>query len=381
MDRRHRRRGWPQCSRARARHRPARFDSGTARPRPSRPGLHQAPDRRRPGRVRQSVSVGRHRLRHRHARRPARRLGRGRVRRARPASWWPAPPSSAPASAPRASWPRGRTIVQACRRSGRARTARLAVVSTAVDVPQEPREAVAGPRVCVPTARAQARADEDGPRPDRARRRAATSRWSCTAPQDAAAARGQVPTSTQIADLRRPGLADRRAERRRSAARQASALPSGRGTYRRLDDYNQEMKTLVGQNPDLVKPITLPFKTLTGLGAGHRDHRGRRRRATASRCSSRWAPTTPASGPRPSTRWSGPTSWSTATRPTTRGSRRLMNATRTIVVPVVNPEGFNTSREAGRGRRRRRRTTAGDDTGETAEPARSRTSTSARTAA
>ena len=36
-------------------------------------------------------------------------------------------------------------------------------------------------------------------------------------------------------------------------------------------------------------------------------------------------------------------------------SKRLMGATRTIVVPVVNPEGFNTSREAGAGGRRRQR--------------------------
>ncbi len=61
-------------------------------------------------------------------------------------------------------------------------------------------------------------------------------------------------------------------------------------------------------------------------------------------------------------------------------TRRLVETTRTIVVPVVNPDGFNASREAGelqgagdgRGRRRHpgaRRTSS-----------RTRTSTGARTA-
>ena len=52
-------------------------------------------------------------------------------------------------------------------------------------------------------------------------------------------------------------------------------------------------------------------------GQRDRDHRERQGRTTASRCSCKWAPTTPASGPRASTRWNGRTSWSTATGPRT----------------------------------------------------------------
>ena len=62
-------------------------------------------------------------------------------------------------------------------------------------------------------------------------------------------------------DGRRPGRASRRRQRGPSyaaAAWRKSALPSGRTTYRRLDDYNQEMKDLAAKNPAIVKPLTLP---------------------------------------------------------------------------------------------------------------------------
>ena len=34
--------------------------------------------------------------------------------------------------------------------------------------------------------------------------------------------------------------------------------------YRRLADYNNELKKLAADNPGIVKPVTLPLKTLTG---------------------------------------------------------------------------------------------------------------------
>lgn len=37
-----------------------------------------------------------------------------------------------------------------------------------------------------------------------------------------------------------------------------------RGPYRRLPDYQNELKKLVEENPGLVKPIQLPFKTYEG---------------------------------------------------------------------------------------------------------------------
>ena len=45
---------------------------------------------------------------------------------------------------------------------------------------------------------------------------------------------------------------------------QAPSLPSGRTTYRTIDDYNNEMLALSARHPGLVKHITLPHKTRQG---------------------------------------------------------------------------------------------------------------------
>ena len=47
-------------------------------------------------------------------------------------------------------------------------------------------------------------------------------------------------------------------------SRKASALPSGREGYRTLDDYQSDMKSLAEKHPDLVKPLVLPHKSLEG---------------------------------------------------------------------------------------------------------------------
>ncbi|WP_243859229.1 M14 family metallopeptidase [Amycolatopsis arida] len=43
-----------------------------------------------------------------------------------------------------------------------------------------------------------------------------------------------------------------------------SPLPSGRNTYRTYADYGTELAGLVAERPDLVRPITLPHKSLLG---------------------------------------------------------------------------------------------------------------------
>lgn len=45
---------------------------------------------------------------------------------------------------------------------------------------------------------------------------------------------------------------------------QQSDLPSGNTEYRTLADYEADMNRLAAENPDLVKPITLPHKTSAG---------------------------------------------------------------------------------------------------------------------
>ena len=156
------------------------------------------------------------------------------------------------------------------------------------------------------------------------------------------------PTWSKPPTWRRQSLADRRLEKRQAATARASALPSGRtGTYRRLADYNQEMKTLAERNPDIVKPLTLPFKTLTGMSvqgieitedANERDGK----------------PVFLQMGAHHAREWPSAENAMEFAYELIKGHkagdarvRRLMKSSRTIVVPVVNPEGFNTSREAG----------------------------------
>ena len=69
----------------------------------------------------------------------------------------------------------------------------------------------------------------------------------------------------EIADLAQHYADSRRADlafARRVKGR--SSLPSGRTTYRSLADYQAELKSLATTYPDLVKPVTLPKKTLEG---------------------------------------------------------------------------------------------------------------------
>ena len=58
--------------------------------------------------------------------------------------------------------------------------------------------------------------------------------------------------------------ADRAAEAKWAAEHGRSALPSGRTAYRRYQDYQADMKKLVTTFPNLVRPVTMPLKTLDG---------------------------------------------------------------------------------------------------------------------
>jgi hypothetical protein len=49
-----------------------------------------------------------------------------------------------------------------------------------------------------------------------------------------------------------------------ATAADGSPLPSGRTAYRTIDDFNGEMAALAAGHPDLVKSITLPYKTNGG---------------------------------------------------------------------------------------------------------------------
>ena len=153
--------------------------------------------------------------------------------------------------------------------------------------------------------------------------------------------------TTEVSDLVAQSVRQRRAESTAARGVQAKALPSGRtGTYRRLDDYNNEMKTLAEQNPTLVKPITLANKTFTG-----RDVNGIE--ITENVTASDGKPIFLNMGVHHAREWpSGEHAMEWAYelvngyKADNARVRGLMASTRTIVIPIVNPDGFNTSREA-----------------------------------
>jgi hypothetical protein len=70
--------------------------------------------------------------------------------------------------------------------------------------------------------------------------------------------------TVEVADLNKQDAAARAADARAAAAPGQSALPTGREEYRVLQDYQDELKGLVADNPGLVKPVVLPEKTFQG---------------------------------------------------------------------------------------------------------------------
>ena len=66
------------------------------------------------------------------------------------------------------------------------------------------------------------------------------------------------------ADLRATMRKAAEADRRYAASVAESALPSGRTSYRTLDDINAELDALAATYPNLVRPLTLPNESVEG---------------------------------------------------------------------------------------------------------------------
>jgi hypothetical protein len=163
-----------------------------------------------------------------------------------------------------------------------------------------------------------------------------------------------------VGDLVAEDRAARLSERRAAAAAasrgsatasgvraRATALPSGRTTYRTLADYNAELKDLAAKNPNLVKLFTMPEKTYGGkdvLGIEITENVGR----------NDGKPAFFNMGVHHAREWpSGELAMEWAIelvngykKGDARATRVVRNA-RNIVVPIVNPDGFEASRTAG----------------------------------
>lgn len=126
-----------------------------------------------------------------------------------------------------------------------------------------------------------------------------------------------------------------------------SALPSGRTTYRTLADYEADLKQLATKRPGLVRAFTLNHRSLDGRLV-HAVEIGQdvRRRASGR-------PTFVLMGVHHAREWpSGELAMEFAidlVKNYGRSARitNLLNRSRVIVVPVVNPDGFDLSRTDG----------------------------------
>lgn len=239
-----------------------------------------------------------------------------------------------------------RLVVQACRRSGSDSTAHVSVAFERIDRGEaEPLQLA---KVLVPDQASEARLQSLGLDLTEHGGDGYISVVLHGAADAAALRAAGLRFEVQVADLTAQSARQRAADRRFARRAKASALPSGRTTYRRLFDYADEMKTLAEQNPDLVRPLTLPNQTYEGrsvegieittdpnqlrdgkpvflqMGAHHA------REWPSSEHAMEWA-----------------YELINGYRADNARVTPLVQETRTIIVPVVNPDGFNASREAG----------------------------------
>jgi hypothetical protein len=234
--------------------------------------------------------------------------------------------------------------IQACRRSGATRTAKLSV--TLYEVTETTPVTAQQVKISVPSRARGAELDKLGL--DLTEHARPGYREAVLyGPKDAQKLRDAKFTfTTEVADLVARDRDARAAEKR--SATTGRALPSGRtGSYRRLPDYGEDMKKLVRENPGLVKAITLPHPTYEGRtvegieiteNVGARDGK----------------PIFLNMGIHHAREWpSGEHAIEWAfelIRGYKAGEARTVNLvrnTRNIIVPVVNPDGFNISRESG----------------------------------
>src|SRR5215211_338419 len=152
--------------------------------------------------------------------------------------------------------------------------------------------------------------------------------------------------TVRIGDLARHTRRNQRRDALHARATAASGLPSGRDSYRRLPDYDLELKRLAMQYPSLARPITLNHRSLLG-----RDVNGIEISANAQNTAD-GKPIFLIVGLHHAREW--PSSEHAIEfaydllRHYGKDARvtRLVQQTRTIIVPIVNPDGFNVSREA-----------------------------------
>ncbi len=165
--------------------------------------------------------------------------------------------------------------------------------------------------------------------------------------KDAAALRqAGFDWTVKIPDLEARFRADAAKDRAYAAANGTSPLPSGRTSYRTLADYNREMSQLARRYPSLVKPLTLRNRSVEG-----RTVRGIEITTNAAKVND-GKPVFMMLGAHHAREWpSAEHSMEFAYDllqhfRTDARAHRIVQRSRTIIVPVVNVDGFAISRSA-----------------------------------
>ncbi len=148
------------------------------------------------------------------------------------------------------------------------------------------------------------------------------------------------------ADLRATMRKAAEADRRYAASVAESALPSGRTSYRTLDDINAELDALAAKYPNLVRPLTLPNESVEG-----RAVRGIEITTDAANLQD-GKPVFLMMGAHHAREW--PSVEHTMefaydlleNHTSDSRARKVVEKSRTIIVPVVNVDGFSISRAA-----------------------------------
>lgn len=241
-----------------------------------------------------------------------------------------------------------RIVMQGCRRSGDASSADVRVGIERLDLSSEAAETVSLVRV-----KTRSDADKDllaglgldltesgGPR--------FIDVVVHDAGDHAAIERTGLRSEVLVKDLAAQQAESRKQDRAYAARANASALPSGRTDYRLLADYQQELKDLAADHPDIVRPITLNHETFEGRSVEGIEITTKPNKLDDGK------PVFLQMGLHHAREWpSGEHAIEWAyelINGYTGGDPRVANlveSTRTIVIPVINPDGFNSSRTAG----------------------------------
>jgi hypothetical protein len=239
-------------------------------------------------------------------------------------------------------------VLQACRRAGAGPQARLRAATIAL-APQ-----AAGPReqivtVAAPTRAARSRVQALGLDLAESGNAAGVDVVLHDAQDAAALAGAGLSWTVRVPDLRKQAAEDtaadaRFATRARTRAVTGPGVPSGRTSYRHLADYEAEMKGLAAAHPGLVKLITLPHRSLEGrpiLGLEiARDVNVQNGQPVFLQLGVHHAREWPSGEHALEWAYDLVDNYGHDAEIT-----RLVDATRNIIVPVVNVDGFNLSRE------------------------------------